>query len=263
MFGFDRDNIKKLILNIEKKGWGKGWHIERKYVLYSAGNTFLDYFPQVAPLTLIIKHADSNHAPVTLYQKGPNGEFQILLSAQDNYWDKYAYQFSHELCHILCKYEKVNLDQKPYNQWFEEAICETASLFVLRQMTLDWQKNAPYKHFRTYAPAFKDYAQRVIDQTDINLSPNIELSQWYQHNEKQLREDYLLRDKERIVAAMLLPLFEETPEHWQAIAFLNEPPFEPAKKFACYLSDWHHLVPEKHKGFVRKIAALFDLSIVE
>jgi hypothetical protein len=257
---FNRVKTKKIVLNIERKGWGKGMHLLRKYVLYSASNKLLDFFPKIELHTVIIKYADSTQAPVVGYQRGKKGEFQVCLSAHDNCWNWYTYQFAHELCHILCKYYKVDLSQNPRNQWFEETLCETASLFVLRQMTLDWQ-NSPDKYFRSCAPIFKDYAQSVLDETDINLPPNTSLSKWYQRNEQLLRQNYLLRDKERIVANILLPLFEESPEHWQAIAYLNEAPFEPAKPFTRYLSDWHQFVPEKHKPFVKKIASLFEIAI--
>ena len=57
-------------------------------------------------------------------------DISIKLSARDTYWNKYAYQFAHEFCHVISKHD--NLKENP-NNWFHEAICELSiHAFTLR-----------------------------------------------------------------------------------------------------------------------------------
>ena len=73
--------------------------------------------------------------PITPYRPSRQGPFTVFLAARDDYWCQFAYQFSHELCHVLSDYER--LGEGP-NGWFHEAICELASVFTLRRMAERW-----------------------------------------------------------------------------------------------------------------------------
>ena len=79
----------------------------------------------------------SRTGPIVLYERGKQGEYLVKLNTEKTYWCQYAFQFAHELGHIICGYKKGDRS----NLWFEETICETASLFVLRRMTKEWKKN--------------------------------------------------------------------------------------------------------------------------
>jgi hypothetical protein len=49
------------------------------------------------------------------------------------------YQFAHEFAHILSNYER-HADSKVARQheWFEEALCEVASLYALKRVGMQW-----------------------------------------------------------------------------------------------------------------------------
>ena len=68
----------------------------------------------------------SENGPIILYQRGKKGEYIINLNTQDRYWCQYAFQFSHEVGHILCNYKEGNSS----NLWFEETLSEVASTFI-------------------------------------------------------------------------------------------------------------------------------------
>ena len=69
--------------------------------------------------------------PITLFRRGPKGEYLVRLNTGDRHWAQHAYQFAHEFTHILANYD----EHERRNKWFEESICEMASLFVLRRMS--------------------------------------------------------------------------------------------------------------------------------
>jgi hypothetical protein len=70
-----------------------------------------------------------------------------------------------------------------------------------------------------------------------------------------------MRDKNLVVAAALLPLFERTPKHWEAISYLNSSQPRGRQTFATYLREWHERCPERHRPFVVEIAREFEIAI--
>lgn len=193
--------------------------------------------------------------PIVLFQRGAKGEYQVRLATGKTYWAQYAYQFAHELCHILCGY-RVG---EPQNKWFEESLCELASLFALRAMSETWKTKPPYPNWASYAPALADYARERMACAQLPAGQN--LAQWYRANVPELRGHAALRDKNSVVATALLPLFEKEPEHWAAVSWLNAGAFEPERDFAAYLAAWHAQVPPRHRPFVRKIALELGIDL--
>ena len=72
----------------------------------------------------------SEQGPIVLYQRGKQGEYIVKLNTQDRFWCQYAFQFSHEIGHILCGYK----DGDASNLWFEETLGEVASLYALLRL---------------------------------------------------------------------------------------------------------------------------------
>ena len=57
--------------------------------------------------------------------------YQVMLATWSRYWSQYAYQFGHELTHILTDYDRFSPHR---HKWFEETVCEAASLFALERI---------------------------------------------------------------------------------------------------------------------------------
>ncbi len=212
------------------------------------------YFPGRTLKPILV---EPKGGPVTLFRRGPNGEYLVRLNTGDRLWAQHAYQFAHEFGHILANYD----EHEQCNKWFEESICEMASLFALRRMSETWKVRPPYANWKQYSPALAAYAKERIQAAP--LPPGKTLAAWYRDNEPLLRKDPCLRDKNTIVAVALLPLFEKQPESWEAIAWLNDGASHGASTFARYLGDWFARVPERHRPAVREIARKFEITIEE
>ena len=124
-------------------------------VCRSAGYQLLVNMTEVPDFTVNISRGQ--HGPIALFQRGANGEYLVQLATEKTFWAQYAYQFSHEICHILCGYEN---DYRG-NLWFEETLCETASLYCLKAMSHEWRTRPPYGNWRSYSPALSDYADNI------------------------------------------------------------------------------------------------------
>lgn len=223
-----------------------------KRVLHSAAGVLWKYFPdrKLPPILIAPKGG-----PITLFKRGPNGELQVKLNTGKTLWAQYSFQFAHELCHILC-------DFKPHenpNHWFEESLCELASLFALRRMADEWKVKPPYANWKSYSASLKTYADERIERAKVPLG--VEFTSWFGENEIALRKNSTDRPKNCIVAARLLPLFEKEPEMWEAVSFLNTEKLSKLYSFKQYLSAWRRNSPAKHRAFIDQIAKEFSIEL--
>ena len=203
---------------------------------------------------IYIKSFPLNEDPLTAYRRSPEDPFCIYLSVRDCYWAQFAYQFSHEFCHVLSRYEVLR--DNP-NNWFHESICELASVFTMRRMAEAWQTKPPYPNWASYAQALNNYVQELLSRPERKLPEGMTLPDWLSSHEETVRKDEYQREKNAAVAYSLLPIFEHCPAGWNAIRNL------PASlgRLQGYLADWHSSVETADKPFVVSLSQAFGYSI--
>ena len=192
--------------------------------------------------------------PRALYRESSADPFVIWLSARDRHWCQYAYQFSHEFCHVLSGYERLKGNP---NNWFHEAICELASVFTLRRMAERWPTTPPCPNWADYAQALQQYSQDLLSCPESQLPAGMNLHAWLSSHEDVLREDEYQRKKNKLVAYALLPIFESLPMGWNAIRSL--PTFLGYLKE--YFADWHSSADPADKDFIARLSNAFDYTI--
>jgi hypothetical protein len=192
--------------------------------------------------------------PRILYRSSPDQDYVIWLTVQNRDWNKFSYQFSHEFCHILCDYERCRL---PANQWFQESLCELASIFTLKQMATTWQTSPPYPNWSDYALSHESYAQKTISRDEHQLGNGVPFPEWYRVNEAKLRADQYQRGLNGLVAVQLLPLFHTSPFQWQSVRHLpnTDEPFD------SFLASWRASCPPVHQDFVMRVAEVFGINL--
>ena len=195
-----------------------------------------------------VKTAPPNDAtPRALYRCSPHEPFVIQLDTRNQFWCQYAYQFSHEFCHVLSHYECLR--DNP-NNWFHETIFEVASVFTLRRMAGRWRTNPPYPNWADYAESLKSYVEEHLSRQELKLPAGVTLPAWLLSHEEKLREDPCQRDKNTLVAYTLLPIFESDPTGWNCIGIF---PHSRAR-LVGYLSDWYASVDSADKPFVARLS---------
>lgn len=192
--------------------------------------------------------------PRALYRVSSDDPFVIWLSAHDRLWCKFAYQFSHEFCHVLSGYE--SLRNNP-NNWFHESICELASVFALRRMAERWPSNPPYPNWADYAQALQQYSQDLLSCPEAQLPNSITLQDWLFSHEETLRKDRYQREKNALVAYELLPIFESDPTGWNAVRSFPDS----SGSLKEYFVEWYSLVDTSDKEFVARLSNAFGYSI--
>lgn len=239
---------------INHKDWNDAVPENVQAVCVSAAKEIWQHFPnrRLEPITI----ANSPSGPMVRFGRGPDGERRVLIQIKGRFWAQCAYQFSHEFCHILCNYR----EGKNPNHWFEEALCETASLFTLRRMAKTWTTNPPYSNWKSYSVSLSDFADETM--REVPSLNGMTLAAWFAKNEATLRTNNTDRPRNRVVALALLKILEQEPHHWQAVGYLNQwEPKDGEQSFAAYLADWHRRVPVVHQPFVKDVGKLFDIQV--
>ena len=249
-------------ITVVPNGWGQATAAEVRMVCVSAAGELWKHCADTRLGPIVLHHR--NDHPQTEWERGAGGRIVIGIEAGDRRCAQMAYQFAHEFCHALASHSddwrrKWRDEGKP-NHWLEESLCETASLFTLRAMGRSWQTAAPDRAWAYYAAEFSNYAQESAAEHG-RIPGGVSFSSWFRRNESAMRRNPALREKNAVVAAQLLPLFEGDPQGWEAVTFMNLGEHDRTMTLPRFLAEWQRNCPPKLRGFVARIAQVFDVRL--
>jgi hypothetical protein len=253
--------FRPISTRVQAGGFGRASVADITAVLQSAAGELFRYWPPTHLPRIDVYHRTDH--PQTASRRADGNRIAIGLTARDNHWAQYSFQFAHEFCHALINYS--NDDREPArnrqyaNLWLEESLCETASLFTLRALGRSWLIAPPYAASRDYAPWFSAYAEERLALPEHRLPAGTSFAVWFRANEPALRQDPIGRDRNTIVAAQLLPIFEKEPRGWGALAFFRRAA-NPKQSLSRHFARWRSSCPSELQHFVAKLAAVFEVE---
>lgn len=246
-------------IRVVGNGWGNVAPERIESLLYTVADELMGDGARRLTAPIIVERTRGN--PMALYDRGPQGEYRVLLHAEGEAWPLYAYEFAHELAHILSNFdENAQGVEVRANQWFEEALCETASLYVLRSLAIRWQTDPAMHEWRPHAPALVAFAERLLKEDHRQMPSGRHISEWLADNEARLRQDPYVRKKNEALASILLPLFERNADAWKSIRFLNLDPADVENELRTYLRNWYANCPTEHRRFIGDVMAALGIS---
>jgi len=251
--------FRSINIRVQAGGFGGASASDITAVLQSAAGELFRYWPGTQLPSIDVYHR-ADHPQTNLRRAAGNG-IAIGLTARDNHWAQYSFQFAHEYCHALINYSNdergLTRARRYANLWLEESLCETASLFTLRALSRSWLIAPPYAAWRDYAPWFAAYAEKRLALPEHHLPAGTSFVVWFRANQPALRQDSTSRDRNTIVAAHLLPIFEKEPRGWGALAFFRRAA-NPNQSLSRHFADWRSSCPRELQQFVAKLAAVFE-----
>jgi hypothetical protein len=246
---------------VEAGDWGHARPADIELVLYAAAWSLQQFAPErkVAPVRVVPGSGD----PQVFYQKNARSEYVVRLTAKDRRWAQYAYQFAHEYCHILARFDNKDIEHGQLvarHQWFEETLCELSSVYVLRRMAKAWEDSPPVPEWRDYAPALAEFADIVLSKEARDEAAKEDLAGWYSRHQHALAIDPRQWKRNEVGAYLLLPFFETSPASWAAIGYLNSERAAASASFAQYLQNWRRALPPTRRGLADQIIDAFGLG---
>jgi hypothetical protein len=253
--------FRQIDIRVQAGGFGVASASDIHAVLQSAAGELCRYWPGTQLPRIDVYHRPDH--PQTDSKRAAGNRIAIGLTARDNHWAQYSFQFAHECCHALINYSNeergLTRDRRYANLWLEESLCETASLFTLRALSRSWLIAPQYAAWRNYAPWFFAYAQERLTLPEHHLPAGTSFAVWFRANEPALRQDSTRRDRNTIIAAQLLPIFENEPRGWGALAFFRRAA-NSNQSLSRHFADWRSSCPRELQQFVGKLAAVFDVD---
>jgi hypothetical protein len=86
----------------------------------------------------------------------------IVVDVSPANWAQLAYEFGHELGHVLCNSWEPDGHAHTPCQWIEEALVEAFSLHNLGGLIESWARFPPFPGSENYAPAVRRWRDRVL-----------------------------------------------------------------------------------------------------
>jgi hypothetical protein len=266
---------------VEPKGWGDqlggdliGLTRDIKKVLESAVVQIWQHCGETKLDPILVYHR--SEGPISEFERDAKGQIRVGLNVKGRDYCKFAYQVAHEFCHVLAghtnEYSRLWRDTRHANQWLEECICETASIFAIRQMGIIWQTSAPFSHWSSYSSSLTEYVECHLKKPEHQLPDKISFVSWFREQEPIFRANPIahvsdkafkdsLRAKFVVVASQLLPLFEKSPSAWKAMTFVNLVERDQRKSLPKQLNDWQQSCTETHRQFISQIAEVFGVTL--
>lgn len=248
---------KSFIISPVNSGWYGADPIDVKAVSQSAASTLMKYMPPDLSLSPIILK-NNKEGPMVLLNRGKQHEYIILVNVSGQYWAQLAYQFSHELCHILSNYEATRRDS---NQWFEESLCEAASIHAVNQMSDIWKVSPPYPSWQSYSTSLQSYYKNILAEPHRYLQTNDSIANWYQREKVSLRLKAEQRNKNEVIGTKIYLFFKENPHRWRSIRYINIGNINNQISLQQYLQDWENNLPTELKHVAKIIASWFKFNI--
>jgi hypothetical protein len=113
------------------------------------------------PERIVVDNHSSGSPSIWLHDDQPTTAWVIVdIGVAD--WSKLAYQFGHELGHVLANSWTRQAAPKPPSQWLEEAIAEAFSLRGLAFLAASWERSPPFPGNASFANSLRSYRDNIV-----------------------------------------------------------------------------------------------------
>jgi hypothetical protein len=191
------------------------------------------------PEKLRVDDHASGPPSIWLHSENPTTAWIVVdVHAQD--WCNLAYQFGHELGHVLCN--SWQPDGAPGNpcQWVEESLVEAFSLRGLAHLAAAWETNPPAPGDNAYGHSIRTYRETIVNadqQTAAQQGMAQGFGTWFRTQQAGFQQHGSLTESRGAVPTMLT-LLESNPAAAADLGALNRWPGRSSLPLADYLARW-------------------------
>jgi hypothetical protein len=113
------------------------------------------------PNRLHVENHSNGPPAVWLHNDHPNVAW-IIVDIGPRDWSKLAYQFGHEIGHVLCNSWDARSKPRVPCQWLEESMVEAFAIRGLGRLATSWERNPPFTGDAAFGAAIREYRENVI-----------------------------------------------------------------------------------------------------
>jgi hypothetical protein len=139
------------------------------------------------PNRLRVDEHSSGPPAIWLHENPPQTAW-IIVDIGARAWSQLAYQFGHELGHVLCNSWGPQAKPRPPTQWLEEAFAEAFSIRGLGLLAASWEANPPFAGDAPFAKFIREYREHLVEKyrkASWQDSSN-DIASWFRSNRNAL-----------------------------------------------------------------------------
>ncbi len=165
----------------------------------------------------------------------------IIVDIGGRDWCRLAYQFGHELGHVLCNSWAASAKPQPPSQWLEESMVEAFSLRGLGRLAASWEQNPPFAGDSAFGAAIRQYRQNAIDNyaRAVDRASYADLADWFRKSRDALGQPGIgINPKEGPALIAILAELESDEACVADMGALNRWPARTGVPIEDYLTLW-------------------------
>lgn len=191
------------------------------------------------PPRLRVDRRKSGSPAIWLHRDGIDVAW-IIVNIGDRDWTKLAYQFGHELGHVMANSWQADATPGGPSQWLEESIVEALSLRGLGRLAQSWKENPPFAGDNRFGDAIAQYRENIIRRYKL-LADQQGLTRdapaWFADHRGDVEASSAALYKQAL-SLIILAEYERSAQSIEAIGALNRWPGRAAMSLEEYLGRW-------------------------
>lgn len=228
--------------------WGPAGDNDSRAVIARAREACLSGVRLVSdrqPNRLRVEQKASGRPHIWLHDDQPQTAW-IVVDIAPLHWSQLAYQFGHELGHVLCNSWIQDADLKPPSRWLEEAMAEAFSIRGLHLLADSWQLSPPFPNNSTYAESLRKYREDLIGKyrSATEGHPTIDIADWFHKNRSTLDDAHGVGPSEGPAIDAISALLDNDADCVSDMGAVNRWPARSAVPIEVYLQLWQQSCAE-------------------
>lgn len=210
------------------------------------------------PGKLRVDNHNAGPPAIWLHTDRPETAWVLVdITARD--WSKLAYQFGHELGHVLCNSWQPDARPRPPCQWLEEAMVEAFSLRGLGRLAASWQEAPPFIRDEGFATSILQYRGRTLEHYKPAAAEG--LAAWFRARRITLENGAAMEQAGPAICVILAEL-ERDQACVEDLGALNRWPSRSGAPLDQYLSLWRASCGELGTNGMlpRRLAKLLEIA---
>jgi hypothetical protein len=162
----------------------------------------------------------------------------IIVDIGPNDWSKLAYQFGHELGHVLCNSWEASAKPQPPSQWFEESLVEAFSIRGLGRLARSWRENPPFWGDEAFGVAIRTYRENLLSGYRKEAEPKLvsDAAAWFRADRAVLESSEAAA--KGVAVLHILDVLESNGEWVEDLGAVNRWPSRTGVPLEPYLTLW-------------------------
>jgi hypothetical protein len=193
------------------------------------------------PTRLRVDEHTSGSPAVWLHPDGSSMAW-IIVDIGQQAWAQLAYQFGHELGHVMANSWQPHSKAASPCQWLEEALVEAFSLRGLGRLAESWKQNPPFANDSEFGKAIADYRQDIIQRYNKiaeEQGSTRDFRAWFADHRGEIETgDGIGSPFAQAASLTILAEYERVPDCVEALGALNRWPGRSGVPIDEYLRLW-------------------------